>query len=175
MSLPEFVIPAGHPAEPGAQEKPRPSPIDAVCDAAIARLKDRLPVKVVIEDFPDKPEEFDFEGYDAAALVLFDGSTFDEAGPVGQQGTRETQRLVVGLLVRTLRGPTGAYGLIHEIRTALHGQSLAGMTGLRPLKVELERQAEGVFQYTLAFEGKLPAVPVRSAGVSLPNSFPERR
>jgi len=171
----DFVIPPDHPAAREAMEQPRPSPIEAMCDAAIARLSDRISVKVRIEHFPDKPEEFDFEGYDAAALVLYDGGRFGEDGPVGGQGTRETVRLVVVLLVRMLRGPTGAYGLIHSVRTALHGFSVAGSTGLRPVETELDRQAENVFQFRIAFEGRLPAVPVRSAGVALPNSFTERR
>lgn len=174
MNAPNRLLPADHPGSRDNCEPGRPSPIDAVADAMVERLKQRLPGKVQVEHFPDQPEEYDFEGFDAAALVLWDGSTFDQAGPSGEQGTREALRMAVALMVRSLRGPSGAYVLKHEIQTALHGFSFAGTTGLRPIKADLERQGEGVFQYLLVFEGAIRAVPTRPAGVSLPGTTPRR-
>jgi len=171
--LPDFIVPADHPASREtreAQGAPPLSPIDAVADAMVERLKQRLPGSVAVEHFPDKPEEYDFPGHDAAALVIWDGSTFDQAGPTGEQGTREALRMGVALIVRSLRGPSGAYALKHEIQKALHGQSFAGATGLRPVKADLERQGENVFQYLLVFEGKVPTLPIRPAGVAMPAS-----
>ncbi len=168
----DFVIPDDHPSARANLARPALSPIDAVCDAAVMRLKERLPGGVVVEHFPDKPEEYDFEGYDAAALVIYDKSTFGKEGLVGAQGTREEVRLVVVLLVRSLRGPGGAYRLLFDIRSALHGVSLAGMTGLRPVEVDLERQNENVFQYSVAFEGAIVAVP--TPGVVLPRGHGRR-
>lgn len=169
------LLPADHPAR--STERPRLSPIDAVCAAAVERLDGRLPGRVVVASFPDKPAEFDFEGHDAAALVLYDGSRFDAAGAPGAQGLSEELRLVVALLVRSLDGEGGAYRLIHEARLALHGVSLAGATGLRPVEVALDREHEGVWQYRLVFAGDIVAVPVKSAqGVALPRAFvPDRR
>lgn len=169
----EPMLPAGHPARP--TEPPRPSPVEAMSDAAVARLAARLSGRVRIEAFPDKPEEFDFEGYDAAALVLYDGSRFDAAGALGEQGVREELRLVVALLVRSLHGDGGAYRLIHETRVALHGVSLAGSTALRPTEAALDRSDAGVWQYRLVFEAALVAVPVKPAGVALPRAAPNRR
>ena len=168
--LPDRLIPADSPIV-ADREPVRLSPIDAVCQAMVDRLKIRLPGKVMVEHFPDKPDQFDFEGYDAAALVIYDGSRFDEEGMLGAQGTRESLRLVVSLLVRELRGPTGAYELLHVIRAALQGTSFAGSTALRPIEAVLEREANNVFQYRLAFEGTIIAVPVKSATVTLPRSF----
>lgn len=169
----DALLPADHPAQGsmGATQ----SPVDALCDAAVERLKTRLPPRVIVEHFPDKPEQYDFEGYDAAALVIYDASRFDREGQLGAQGLRETLRLVVVLMVRSLRGSNGAYELLHDIRTALHGQSLAGCTGLIPTEIALESEASGVFRYHAAFEGSLPAVPVKVSGVALPRGFAERR
>lgn len=176
MSAPDFVIPPDHPSATAAIAPDRASPLDAVCDAAVERLKASLPGKVRVEHFPDKPEDFDFEGFEAAALVLYDGGDFDAAGARGEQGVAEEVRLVVVLMVRSLRGPNGSNRLLEEIRLALHGHSLAGMTGLRPLKRELEREGSGVFQYSFAFAGRLPALPGRAAaaGLALPRSFDRR-
>jgi Gp37 protein len=163
---PPFAAAALDPAHPlatGNRQAERASPIDALCNAAVDLLALKLPGSVKVEHFPNKPAEFDFEGSNAAALVIYDGSRFDQEGQPGQQGVRETVRLAVMLLVRSLRGDAGAYALTHEIRKALHGQSLAGMTGLRPLETELESESDGVFTYRLAYEGRLPAVPVRTA------------
>ena len=177
--LPEFIVPADHPASREnreAQGETLSSPIEAVAGAMVARLKDKLPGSVVVDHFPDKPEEFDFPDGGAAALVIWDGSGFDQGGPVGQQGTREALRMGVALLVRSLRGPSGAYVLKHEIQRALHGYSFAGATGLRPIKADLERQAENVFQYLFVFEGTIPAIPDRiPAGLSIPRSMTTER
>lgn len=171
----EFEIPPTHPSARAFAAKPHPSPIDLICDEVVAQLEIKLPGKVKVEHFPDKPAEYDFEGYDAAALVIYDGSRFDKAGLAGAQGVREEVRLVVSLLVRTVRGPTGAYGLIHDIRSALHGASFGGSVGLKPVETELEREQDGVFQYRLVFEGAVVAVPVKSSGVALPRGFENRR
>lgn len=170
MSDAASLIPPGHPAAPEYRAAERPAPIDAVADAMVERLKQLLPGRVMVEHFPDKPDEFDFEGYDAAVLVLWDGSDFDQAGMSGEQGTREELRMAVALLVRELRGATGAYRLKHEIQQALHGGSFGGTTGLRPIKADLEKQAENVFQYLLVFAGAIRAVPTRPSGVALPST-----
>jgi hypothetical protein len=154
---------ADHPLAAANRAPTAETAIDAVCEAVVVRLSQRLPARVAIAHFPNKPGEYDFEGQDAAALVIYDGSRFDVAGQVGDQGVRETVRLTIVLLVRALRGATGAYGLTREIRTALHGQSLAGGVGLRPIEIELESEDEGVFRYRLVFETRLPAVPYRTA------------
>lgn len=175
MSVADPMLPADHPASPGAP--PPLSPVEAVCAAAVERLKTRLPGKVIVERFPDRPDDYDFEGYEAAALVLYDGSRFDASGPLGEQGLREELRLVVSLLARGLDGENGAYALLADIRAALHGVSLAGSTALRPVEIALEREAQGVWQYRAAFAAVIVAVPVKSArGVALPHVFvPERR
>lgn len=171
MSVADPMLPVDHPARPGAP--PPLSPVEAVCAAAVERLKTRLPGKVIVERFPDRPYDYDFEGYEAAALVLYDGSRFDAS----EQGLREELRLVVSLLVRGLDGENGAYALLADIRAALHGVSLAGSTALRPVEIALEREAQGVWQYRAAFAAAIVAVPVKSArGVALPQFFvPERR
>jgi len=156
-------LPADHPLAAAARPPERLSPIDAIVAAGVKRLADRLPPAVRVEAFPDKIEAFDFEGSDAAVLVIYDGGRFEEAGPVGGQGMRQTVRLAVVLLTRELRGPRGANGLIHEIATALAGESLAGSTGLRPIEAELEQESEGVWRHRVLFEARIPFIPSRRA------------
>ncbi len=168
---PDFVIPDGHPASSASATPVAPSMIDQVCEAAIARLKATLAGRVIIEHFPDDPDSYDFEGYDAAALVLWNGDQFDAAGLRGHQGSRITMTLSVVLLVRALSGTGGAYDLLEQIRLGLHGESLAGSTALRPIRRELERQGEGVFQYRSDFEAGLSAVGgARRTAVLMPRS-----
>jgi hypothetical protein len=166
---PDFIIPPGHPDAPGNREQPRPSMIDAVCEAAVELLRAQISGRVIVDHFPDNPEQFDFEGYDAAALVLWNGDQFDAAGIRGEQGSRAAMQVSVVLLVRSLRGAGGAYELLEQIRLALQGESLAGSTALRPLRRELERQDEQVFQYRFDFEaGLVTTGGARRAGVLMP-------
>lgn len=156
-------LPPTHPLAASNRALPAQDAIEALCAAVVDRLGQRLPPRVRVEHFPNKPAEFDFEGSDAAALVIYDGSRFAEAGPIGEQGVRETVRLAVVLLVRGLRGHEGAYALTRAVRSALHGQTLAGARALRPIEIELESEDEGVFRWRLAFETGLPAVPAHAA------------
>lgn len=130
---PDFQIPAGHPAHAAFVAAGAKDPVTQIVDAALELLKNQLPPHVIVERFPDRPADYDFQGQ-AAALVIYDGSRFDATG------TREDIRLVVSLLVRSLDGDHGAYSIIHAIRLALHDQSLAGATGTRPTEVELETE-----------------------------------
>jgi hypothetical protein len=168
---PDFVIPPNHPASPGARAPAPLSMIDQLCEAAVERLKAQISGRVIVEHFPDAPEQFDLEGYDAAALVLWNGDQFDAQGMRGEQGSRAAMQISVVLLVRSLRGDGGAYVLLEQIRLALQGESLAGSTGLRPVRRELERQGEGVFQYRFDFEaGLITLGGARRAQVLMPRA-----
>lgn len=140
-----------------------PSAIDAVIDAVLARLRQALPPLAMIDHFPARPAEFDFEGYDAAVLVIYGGSSF--SGPV------EKLRLEVSVLVRRLAGDGGAYGLIGAVRLALAGASFAGATALRITDVALEAVDDGVAQYRVTAEAALPHSPQAPRGVGVPRQF----
>lgn len=155
----DFILPSEGPLAKESREPPRPAPLDAVCDAAVAVLKAELPGNVFIDHFPDKPDQFDFEGHGAAALVLFGGSRFTGDGLRGFGAFNEALRLVVVLLVRSLRGPSGAYELINITRRALTGASLAGSQAAFPVEIDLESEHEQVFQYRLVFETGLVSAP----------------
>jgi hypothetical protein len=163
-----YPIPDTHPAGTESLVPVAPTRIEALCAAAVDRLAQALPPRTVVTHYPDRPEEFDFEGSDAAALVLYEGSRFDEAGLAGARGAREFVRLTVVLLVRALAGDGGAYRLIEATRAALHGQALAGATGLRPVEVALDRQDAQVFQFRVSFEAALPAIPGPARAPILP-------
>lgn len=168
------LVPEGNPA---AMTTPAPAaPLDRLVNAVVDRLSTILMPSVQVVPFPDRPDEYDFEGYDAAALVLYQGSRFDGAGPLGQQGMSEDVRLVVALLVRSLRGDGGAHGLIHAVCQALQGQSMAGATALRPVEFDLHGQRQdGVFQYHLTFTATLKIPPLRPSGVGIPHRFETER
>lgn len=180
MSGPDFPIPVEGP-NAVANRTPLPrAPFEAVCEAIVKELGTRMPGSVAVDHFPDRPEEYDFEGSSAAVLVLYGGSKFDAEGQRGAQGASEMLLVQIVLLCRQLR-PSGenavaAYGLLHDIRLALHGQSFAGTTGLRPMLCELERRSDdGVYQYRFDFEGRLPSLPARVPGVVVPRGFSTER
>lgn len=169
MTLPDFSVPADNPAHGSHAAKARRVPIDGVVDAAVAVLALKLPPEVRVERFPDRPADYDFEGSEAAALVIYDGSRFDAGG------SREELRLVVIVLARSLDGENGGYALIHSVRTALHDQSLDGASAARPVEVALEDEADGVFRWRIAFAANLPVVSARTPRLSIPRGFqPDR-
>lgn len=141
------------------------TPVLAIEDAILARLRERMPGRVVrIEPFPDRPEMFDFpEREGAAVFVHFAGADYGPAGegPRAAYGAQRTLRWHVVLLVRSLRGAEGgrigAYDALEEIRRALHGVSLAGATPMIPRRELLDEQKAGVWRWTLEFSTTIPA------------------
>jgi hypothetical protein len=158
----------------GAITPPKLVPVEALCLGVVDILKTRLINSVTVQYFPDKPAEFDFEGYDAAALVLYLGSQFDRQGLRGAQGIHQQIRLRVTLLVRLLHGHGGALGLLHDIRRSLQGVSVAGCTALVPTNEALNSEQQNVFSYDVDFETTLIAVPqdhARATGVLVPRNI----
>lgn len=133
--------------------------LDALTDAVVERLRRKLPPRVHIARFPDKPAEFDFQGYEAAVLVICVAGAF-AAAPVGARvALRETVTVRAPILVRSLDGALGAPSLIEDVRLALQGASLAGATAMLPLRWSLDDTSDGeVWRFDFEFETTLPAL-----------------
>lgn len=136
-------------------------------DAILARLKERLPGRIVrIEPFPDRPDAFDFPEREAAAVFVHfaggDYSATGDGGPRAAYSARRTLKWHVVLLVRSLRGAEGgrigAYEALEEIRCALQGVSFAGATAMIPKRELLDEQKGGVWRWTLECTNAIPAI-----------------
>lgn len=144
----------------------RPTAVQAVEAAIVARLKERLPGRVSrIESFPDRPEQYDFPDTDtAAAFVYFEGADYAPTSdsPRAVYSPRRTCRWRIILLVRSLNGAEGgvigAYEALEEIRLALQGQSFAGATAMMSRREALEEQRAGVWRWSMEFTNALPAI-----------------
>jgi hypothetical protein len=172
------LLPAGHPARATPAPSIAPTPIDAVIDAIIARLKDVIAPSVVIDWCPEKAEEYELGTYHAAVLVMPGDIQYDTSK------ARQTVEIVAYCLTRALRparsdvdgdtiaGPHAAR-LVEDVRLALHGNSFAGSTAVIPLRVTFDGLEAGVAQYRSRFQASLPlpiaatsriAAPVRILG-----------
>ena len=135
------------------------SRLEVLTRAVVDRLAQKLPPRVHVARFPDKPAEFDFQGYDAAVLAIVTGGAFGQAPVAARAALRETVTVKTPILVRSLDGALGAPSLIEDVRLALQGVSLAGATAMQPLRWALDETSDGeVWRFDFEFETTLPAV-----------------
>lgn len=133
--------------------------IEALTRAVLARLAEHMPPRVHVARFPDRPAAFDFQGYEAAVLVICTGGSFGASPTPSRAALRETINVRAPILVRSLDGALGAPALIEDVRIALQGMSLAGGTAMQPLRWALDEQSDGeVWRFDFEFSTTLPAV-----------------
>jgi hypothetical protein len=88
--------------------------------AIIDELKSVI-TDLVIESFPDKPDEYRVLSPKGAILVKYAGSKYQQ--PLYQHAIIQERKLAyeIYLLVRSLRRENGAYALLDTIRETLTG------------------------------------------------------
>ena len=139
----------------------QPSPLsrlEALTEAVLERLANRLPRSVAVERFPARADDYDMQGRAAAALVICTGGTFARAPTPATAALSETVSIVVVLLVRALSGDAGAPALIEDVRLSLQGAALAGARALQPIGWFLVARDEELLRFDFEFETQLPAV-----------------
>lgn len=165
----DMMLDRDNPIVLGAREEAKAgSPVDAMLDAVIERLKTRLvPLIETIERYHNRSKQYDLGERNAAVVVLAEGAKYAAAGLPGAAGLARKVRIVIVLIKRVEPPENAVHRLLEDIRLALHGESFAGSTGFVPVEEEFDDEEEGVGLWHISFEASLPAVPVkpqRSAG-----------
>lgn len=122
--------------------------IEAVENAIIERLKDRIP-ELEIKPYPDDPSSYQLIHPLGALLVRFSGESLAEpkaSGTVSQMAKMEFETVVVA---RNLRTHQGIYAYIGQVKAALTGKfdltlPRAYLGGVRFLSVN-----SGIWQYSV--------------------------
>lgn len=135
-----------------------PSYLETVEDAIIAALKEGIEGGVKVDNFPADVSTYDFAGLDAAALVHYKGSNFQRReGPADVNQNRRMNFAIV-LLVRTLRGHSGAYHALEDIRLALQGQAFEGAGPAEIVSDALVSEVHGQWRWEIVIGLGAPAV-----------------
>ncbi len=124
-------------------------------------LLDRLSaLDLAVEPFPDRPDSYQVRHENGALLVTIAGRAFSdpEQGPVYAR----TVRVVLSLLVYSLRGHSGAYTYLEQIEQLLSGWEYGGYRFF-PVSEDIgEEVANNVWLYMITYEGRRE-MPLRLA------------
>lgn len=124
-------------------------------------LLDRLSqLDLAVEPFPDRPGDYQVRHENGALLVALAGRSWTDPdrGPV----VTRTVRVVLSLLVYSLRGHSGAYTYLEQIEQLLSGWEYGGFRFF-PVSEDIgEEVADNVWLYMLTYEGRRE-VPLRLA------------
>jgi hypothetical protein len=153
------------------------STMEDVVAAIKARLVAAFPA-IEVEDFPDEPDQYVFVARDQKLLVAYERSTFGtDPESIAPLSLPRTPEFSVTVLVRSLRGPTGATQTIDDVIRALFGWrptkddgSSLGVGPLMPTKDELLGQDQGTWRFVISFTASTVAVEDRAALTGAPLS-----
>lgn len=132
--------------------------VDDMVSAIVARLAAVLP-SLKAEAFPDDPANYRLYHPTGAALVIYGGSRYGEPDSLGAIVQERLAEFDVTLLLRNLRGPTGANTHVDAIRLALTGFKVAGGgSKLRPVRDRFVAHDNGVWRFEITFVAAIPAI-----------------
>lgn len=117
-----------------------------------------LSSRYLIEIFPDKPEEFDFEGADKILLVQYTGSRFDAPEQAGSGMQMRAPVFALHLHLRRTQAAVRGLREIDQVRLAVQGLALEGAK-LRLVRDGLANQSGEFWHYVIELTCRIPAVP----------------
>ncbi|QBP09849.1 Gp37 family protein [Cupriavidus metallidurans] len=118
----------------------------------IARLRARLP-GVLVEDFPDKPEDYRLNHPVGAVLVQYGGSRYGKRDEIGLVVQERALRFGCQLVWRALNGERGVLVALELVRRALVGFKPSHSKKLRAVRDMFVSQQGGLWRYVIEFEG----------------------
>lgn len=143
-----------------------------------------LPVKAVfaaslpniqIIPFPGTPEEYrKAPVQEGAIFVAYRGSSFSELLEQGSPDQEERISFEVSLMLRDLRGHSGAYPVLAEIRKLLNGYEIQPRVALVCVRAGFVGMTDNYWLFSMVFEARLlnefDFTPVTSVTISGPES-----
>ena len=132
--------------------------LEKVEDAIVTALKAGVEGGVKVDNFPADVMTYDFAGLDAAALVHYKGSNFQ--GREGPASVNQHRRMnfAILLLVRNLRGRSGAYHALEDIRLTIQGAAFEGAGPAEIVSDALVSEVQGQWRWEIVIGLGAPAV-----------------
>lgn len=116
--------------------------------AILARLKQKLS-DVAIEPYPDKPSEYVLIHPNAAVLVRYVSS--DYQNPLSPDIIAQDREInfELAIIARSLTDNRGVYELLEDIRQALMGWRIEGFEKFYYTRDEFVAENDGIWQYAI--------------------------
>lgn len=132
--------------------------IETIENKIIEKLKSKL-TDLLIDAFPEKPQDFVFTHPKGAILVHYQGANYNNSESVGAIFQNKKMEFAITLVTRSLRTKnSGAYELLDEVKSILTGFQIDGCSKMYPTKEGFLSENNGVWQYSINFEFTTPSI-----------------
>ena len=131
--------------------------IETIENNIIEKLKSKL-TDLLIESFPEKPQEFVFTHPKGAILIHYQGGSYGNIQSLDVIVQNKKMEFALTIVTRNLRSNSGAYALLEEIKSILTGFKIDGCSKMYPVKEGFLVENNGIWQYTINFELTTPSI-----------------
>lgn len=115
---------------------------------------------LLVQGFPEKPNEFILLHPTGAILVHYRGGSFSNSNAIDIISQEKKMDFAITLVTRNLRSNNGTYELLDKIKAVLCGYKPDGCTKLTPVKEGFLSENNGIWQYEITFTLSTPSVEI---------------
>lgn len=119
-------------------------------NSIITKLKTEFP-EILVEGFPDKPNEFILLHPIGALLIHYQGSNYSTTNAIGFISQENKKGFSITVVTRNLRSNQGAYEYIDKVKEVLTGYQVEECSKLMPLRDNFISENGGIWQYGIDF------------------------
>ncbi len=131
--------------------------IETIENKITDKLKSKLP-DLLIESFPEKPQEFVFTHPKSAILIHYQGGNYGNLQSLNVIVQNKKMEFALTIITRNLRTNSGAYTLLEKIKSILTGFKIDGCSKMYPVKEDFLFENNGIWQYAINFELTTPSI-----------------
>lgn len=123
----------------------------------VAKLKENFG-ELLVEGFPEKPNEFTLIHPIGAILVHYRGGVFGVTNAINFLNQEKKMEFAITIVTRNLRSNNGAYEILEKVKQVLCGFRANSCSKLTPTKEGFLSEINGIWQYEIVFSLTAPSV-----------------
>lgn len=113
---------------------------------------------LLVDGFPEKPQEFTLIHPVGAILVHYRGGNYSNTDALGFISQDKKMDFAITVVTRNLRSNNGAYEVLEKIKQVLCGFKILGCSKLTPVKEGFLSEISGIWQYEITFTLATPSI-----------------
>ncbi len=126
-------------------------------NSIIDKLKENFS-NLLVDGFPEKPQEFTLIHPVGAILVHYRGGNYSNTDALGFISQDKKMDFAITVVTRNLRSNNGAYEVLDKIKQVLCGFKILGCSKLTPVKEGFLSEISGIWQYEITFTLATPSI-----------------
>lgn len=126
-------------------------------NSIIDKLKENFS-NLLVDGFPEKPQEFTLIHPVGAILVHYRGGNYSNTDALGFISQDKKMDFAITVVTRNLRSNNGAYEILEKIKQVLCGFKILGCSKLTPVKEGFLSEISGIWQYEITFTLATPSI-----------------